>query len=87
VEAELVADDLNTVCEFEIALRNVCVWRDRIGEVVALNRDHWPARELALVDSTLHDVERLAAVVAEVRDVLTNVRQLDPNPEGSQVAW
>ncbi len=71
MKARPVSPDLNVICEFEIALRDVCARRDRIREVTARHRDQWPASELPLVDATLRDIERLAVMVAKLRDVLS----------------
>jgi hypothetical protein len=63
--------DLRTICEFEIALRNVLPWREQVRQVV----DHHSgarqaAIDLAILDGALYDIGQLVTAVAALRDRL-----------------
>jgi hypothetical protein len=63
--------DLRTICEFEIALRNVLPWREQVRQVL----DHHggtrqAAIDLAILDGALYDIGQLVTAVAALRDRL-----------------
>ena len=63
--------DLITVCEFEIALRNVLAWQGSIRRIVASYSDHGRPVGRPLLETTLNNVEQLMGTVAALRDLLS----------------
>jgi hypothetical protein len=67
-----VADDLGILCNFEIALRNALAAKSEARRVLLTHTDMVPRLEIAVLDATLSNVERLVAVVAELRAALVD---------------
>jgi hypothetical protein len=72
-----VVEDLSTICEFEIVLRNVLPWRQQVREVTEHYGSPWPSVDPKLLEDTLSHVEQLVTAVAALRDKLN----AQSNPE------
>jgi hypothetical protein len=77
VKDPTVVEDLSTVCEFEIVLRNVLPWAHQIRQVTDHHRSQLPSIDPELLDDTLSHIEQLVTVVAALRDRLNS----ESNPE------
>ena len=63
-----VDQDLRTICEFEIALRNVLPWREQVREVLDHRGSSRQATiDLAILDGALYDIGQLVTAVAALR--------------------
>lgn len=65
-----LVEDLSTICEFEIVLRNVLPWRQQVRQVTDRYVSRWPSIDPKLLDDTLSHVEQLVTAVAALRDML-----------------
>jgi hypothetical protein len=79
VDDLFVNDDLRAICEFEVMLRNVLAWRDRGRQVMRRHGDGGAGIDPAMLDQTLHEVQRLVDAVATVRELL-DLEQAAPAP-------
>jgi archaellum biogenesis ATPase FlaH len=77
VKDPTVVEDLSTICEFEIVLRNVLPWAQQIRQVTDHHRSVLPSIDPELLDDTLSHIEQLVTVVAALRDRLNS----ESNPE------
>jgi hypothetical protein len=65
-----LVEDLSTICEFEIVLRNVLPWRQQVRQVTDHYVSRRPSIDPKLLDDTLSHVEQLVTEVAALRDML-----------------
>jgi hypothetical protein len=81
VKDRAVLDDLSTICEFEITLRNALPWKEQVRRVTDHRGGVWPSLDPDLLDDTFTHIERLVRAVAALRDAL-NVEATTPSGGG-----